>query len=810
MKNYLILLCSLLITLFAAQLISQPYLSPYFLNSKFGKKQHNLGQVINKNDITLSNLNWKILSYFGGSADDGFVSVVNYMSSIYIGGSTSSPDFPRISNIYGVRGQSDIVVIKLDFDGKIDWVTVLSSFASDYLFCLAIDSSGNIWGCGESRGQDFPTTKDAFQRIFSGNGDGVVFKLDTNGILIYSTFLGGSEYEGLTHLVVNVDNTIWITGRTRSTNFPITLNAKDKSLNEEYNTPIIHLSNDGRLLYSSFFGGNSLRAWTLGDVIDCMNDGKIVVAGYTNSNSLPVSINAFQKTKSALFDSFIVVFDSIGNILWCTYFGGNGADFGSQLTVDKNDNIYFLHYTYSTDFPLLNSTLNNNNSGAMDVFISKFDSSGKYLYGSYFGGPDFEAQDYGGLNYIGGSIRLTPSGNISCFFKTRSFDLPTQLDSYKGDYDGYFLLLNNNMNHEFSTYIGGNATESAGDMIPLNDTTFLVCGVTNSSDFPLVTPFQNKLKGGFDSYVGILTTSLPIDTIPPSVALFSDSCGRIKTIVVTDTQNQKSGIKAITAKKLVNVNHHIVEQNISKARIVVSLIDQNKMGYFAFEITDLSGNKRIIEDSLLSNYSYLLSFSPKDSIFLGQIKFDNLLCGKARIINLTTDTVVLRKPFLHQNVDFSIPSSQLPTTMLPLDSTELTICFAPKMLKKGIYRDTLEIDEDCFFKRLIVQAQLDTNFFGGSSNCSVEIKAKSAFEGKRGVVTLSTPFPEQLIVQIEGKPDNVPAEVGLFDVLGKQIQYIKSEKPFIEMDLSGIPPGTYFICIKTIGMFYYSKIFISE
>lgn len=810
MKNYLILCYSFSLILFVVvQLLSQPYLSSYFLVSEFDRGQINLERII-KNDIILSKLNWKILSYLGGSANDGFVSVVNHKSSIYIGGSTSSSDFPRISNIYGVRGQSDIVVIKMDFDGKVDWVTVLSSFANDYLFCLAIDSSGNIWGCGESRGQNFPTTKDAFQRIFGGNGDGVVFKLDPNGILVYSTFLGGSEYEGLTHLVVNVDNTIWVTGRTRSANFPTTSNAKDKSLDEEYNTPIIRLSNNGQLLYSSFFGGSSPSSWSLGDVIDCMSDGKIVVAGYTNSISLPTSTNAFQKTKSALFDSFIAVFDSTGDVLWCSYFGGNGSDYGSQLTVDETNNIYILHYTYSTDLPLSNSTLNNNNSGSMDVFISKFDSLGKYLYGSYLGGPDFEAQDYGGLNYIGGSIRITRNGYISCFFKTRSSNLPTQLVNYKLDYDGYFLLLNNNMNYEFSTYLGGSYAESAGDMIPLNDTTFILCGATNSLDFPLVTPLQNKLKGGFDSYVGILTTSLLLDTIPPSMSLFSDSCGRIKTIIVTDTQNQKSGIKTITPKKLTNVAYYIVEQTQNKARIVVSLIDQDKMGYFAFEITDLSGNKRTIEDSLVANYSTLLSFSPKDSVFVGEINFDNLLCGKVWVKNLSTDTLVLHKLFLRRNIDFSIPPSQLPITIPPLDSNELTICFGPQIIQKWVYRDTLEIDEDCFFKRLTVQAQLDTNFFRGSSNCNVQIKGESVFEGKRGVIIVSAPFPKQLILQIEGKPGDVPVEIELFDVLGIQIRYIKSEKSIIELDLSALPRGTYLLRVKTSSMTYHSKILLND
>lgn len=212
--------------------------------------------MLNQSDFQLSNFGFFWLAYLGGSHTDGLISLAkDKYNNIYVAGSSRSSDFPVSSIRQKYNSGSDIIVLKFSFDGQLIWGAVLGSDGDDYLFSIAYDSTGNIWGCGESRGLDFPITPNAVQKSFAGNADGVVFKLDSNGILLYSTYFGGYDYEGLTHIVANIDNTIWISGRTRSQNFPLTPNAKDKTLNEEYKTPIIHFDQNGNLLYSSFFGG---------------------------------------------------------------------------------------------------------------------------------------------------------------------------------------------------------------------------------------------------------------------------------------------------------------------------------------------------------------------------------------------------------------------------------------------------------------------------------------------------------------------------------------------------------------------------
>lgn len=776
---------------------------------------------LGKRDQILQNFSqpyW--ITYFGGSSDEIFnFSLLDSNNDIIAVGTTRTPDLPTQSTSYqrNFKGNRDVYIARFDINGNLIWSTYLGGIGAEWLFKAGIDSFHRIWIVGETRSNDFPILGTSFSNN-SGNANGFISCLDSSGKLLLSTIIGGNEYDAFLDLAIK-NNFIYVIGRSFSLDFPVTNDALQKSqIGSGYNGVIIKINLTDFQFYSTYIGLDASGDTFLeGVAID--NDENIIVGGFTNASLFSPSNPFLNNTFKGVFDIWLMKFDKNFNVIWSALYGGSSIDRLSSIQCDSSGNIYVLGFTTSSDITFSNAIQNRFN-GTVDGLIFKLTPEGQFVWGSFVGGKGIEGKPTSANDFDRFMATLFLNEKLQLLalnFSTGSNDIfmntqpsPFQAFYNGGAWDSYSLLIDYNGNPIYSTFLGGSLSDYSHSVF-VKDSILLISGSTESLNFP-ITPnaFQKQLNGQFDSFIAVFGIPLPLDTIPPSVFLFSDSCGRIKTIVVVDTQNQKSGIKAIIPKKLVNVNYYIVEQNISKARIVVSLIDQDKMGYFAFEITDLSGNQRVIEDSLLSGYSGLLSFSPRDSVFLGEIKFDNLLCGKVWVVNRSADTLILRRMFLRRNVDFSIPPSQLPFVIPPLDSSELTICFAPNVLQKWVYRDTLEIDEDCFFKRLIVVAQLDTNFFGGSSNCDVQIKATSAFEGKRGVVTISTPFPEQLVVQIEGKPNDVPAEVELFDVLGKQIQYIKSEKSFIEMDLSGIALGTYFVRVNTTRTLYYSRIFVNK
>ncbi len=135
----------------------------------------------------------------------------------------------------------------------------------------------------------------------------------------------------------------------------------------------------------------------------------------------------------------------------------------------------------------------------------------------------------------------------------------------------------------------------------------------------------------------------------------------------------------------------------------------------------------ILEDSLYANFSDLLRFNPSDSFDFGKRNFFSTSCEKIWLCNKTTDTIILKTLALKQNIDFSIPPSELPIVLPPLDSTQIAICFAPVHEQTSIYKDTLEIVDECFYKRIVFKAKIDTNYYFASSRCNTKVYGTSNF-----------------------------------------------------------------------------------
>jgi hypothetical protein len=806
-KNlFLLIIYLLFLFLCLNKAFPEPYFNLYISNFKIEKQPFKGWEIKEWRPQIASNFNFKWLSYIGGSEDDGFISVKVFKQYIYVGGSTRSSDFPNDSIRKKFKSQSDIIILKFDLNGNLIWGTIIGSNGNDWLYSLAIDSLGYIWGCGEARSSDFTITSDAFQKNYSGGtADAVVFKLDSNGILLYSTYIGGGDYDAITNLAVDKSNNVLGTGRTRSGNFPLTTDAKDKILSEEYKTPIVKFSPNGNLIYSSFFGGSTPNSRTLGDVIGVLKNGNIIVAGYANSLTLPASQNAFQKNNNGAFDGFFVIFDSSFNILYCTYFGGNNNDYVAQIDVDKFDNIYLLIFTNSPNLPLKNPTLMVNFQKDLDAFLAQFDSLGNYIWGSYFGGKNFEARDFGGLNYYGCSIKVTADQQVLSLFYSNSDDLPTNQNNYKKNYDNFILKLKKDKTLSTSTYLGGSADDFSGDLFPIDNETFVICGTTNSPDFPTINALQNRLKGKSDGFVGII--SLAIDSLPPTVQSYSDSCGTIRFFECLESDFSSSGIKKVEPVKLDNCRLVVIDSTEKRVKIRISLEDKSQNGFYLVNIVDNAGNITTISDSIFFNSSYLLSFSPSDSLILPRSSFFERKCYDVKISNASSDTLKLGKLYFRRNVHFSIPPSQLPIILPPHDTVTVSICFAPEFELKGMYVDTLEISDTCFSKWLFVKASIDTAKYTAASNCNTLVNGSSVFLNKQPKVQVEYSDLNRLIITFIDF-ENEKKTIRILDLLGRVIFSRENYESFAELDLNFLSQGFYILRIEFSNNSYSSLPFL--
>ncbi|MGI6482766.1 MAG: SBBP repeat-containing protein [Methanobacterium sp.] len=114
----------------------------------------------------------------------------------------------------------------------LDWfiLPISEEPTTDYGYGVAVDGDGNAYITGYTYSTNFPTTSDAYQTSHAGGWDVFVSKLNPSGTgLVYSTYLGGTDYDYGYGVAVDGDGNAYITGETYSTNFPTTLGAYQTS-----------------------------------------------------------------------------------------------------------------------------------------------------------------------------------------------------------------------------------------------------------------------------------------------------------------------------------------------------------------------------------------------------------------------------------------------------------------------------------------------------------------------------------------------------------------------------------------------------
>jgi hypothetical protein len=325
-------------------------------------------------------------TYLGGSDNDGGNGVaLDPSGNIYISGNTFSSDFPTTPGAYDtwMEGKSAAFVAKLNSSGT---VMLYSTFLggidrTEIPPGLLLDSSGNAYLTGSTRSSDFPTTPGAYDTTFNGefgDEDAFVAKLSSNGTsLFFSTFLGGSNYEVGWDITLDSTGNIYIIGDTRSSDFPTTSDAFDTSFNGragEADAFVAKLNNNGTtLLYSTFFGGSD---WDVGRAVTLDTSGYIYITGCTRSLDFPTTPGAYDTLFNCGWEAFVTKLNGDGTaVLYSTFLGGTGEDWGWKFVLDSNRKVIISGYTYSSDFPTSADAYDPSHNGWCDNFVAKLNLS---------------------------------------------------------------------------------------------------------------------------------------------------------------------------------------------------------------------------------------------------------------------------------------------------------------------------------------------------------------------------------------------------------------------------------------------------
>lgn len=411
--------------------------------------------------------NLAYLTYLGGSDEDAaFGLAVDANGNAFVTGYTDSPNFPTNNALFPkIPGKPNPLfnniylpsayVAELNTNGSsLIYSTYLGGSNENVATSIAVDSSDNAYVVGYTYSGNFPVTNALQSHLACSNNiylnaNAFVTEIAANDTtLLYSTFLGGTNYDEAEDVALDPSNDVYVAGYSGSFNFPV------------WNTPT-------NLPYARF------------------------LSGVTNRYPLYTT-----------FDGFVTKFpplstkpSSVTNLIYSMFLGGTNNDVANGVSADASGNAYVTGWTASTNFPVINSPpglssfLTTNGIPApvaTNVFLTKIAPDGSAVLDStVFGG---RATDIGYRVAVdaNGDAFVTGWESSANFPTTNSFgSLLATNSTITGNYDAFVTGISADWSNVFySVCIGGNQ-DTFGYGIALDSSTnVFITGGTDSTNYP--------------------------------------------------------------------------------------------------------------------------------------------------------------------------------------------------------------------------------------------------------------------------------------------------------------------------------------
>ncbi len=387
----------------------------------------------------------------------------------------------------------------------LSYSTFLGGNDYDAALDIEVDAAGNSYIVGVTRSANFPVINGYNSTHGSPEKyDVFVTKLNAAGSLVFSTFLGGDDFEWGYDIALDDTGDIYITGHTYSNNFPVTPNAYDITHDGQSDIYVTKLNATGNgLIFSTLIGGGS---WEFTREIEVDANGNSFLIGETRSEDFPTK-NAYNSTHEGQgnYDIFVTKLNATGSgLVFSTFLGGVENDRGESLVLDNAGNTYIYGYSESANFPTKNA-YNATHSGGSDIIVAKLNATGNGLeFSTFLGGSN---RDEG----FGSNIALDNNDNIYITGYTNSPNFPTYNaynDTHGGDYDVFLTKLNATGNGlVFSTFIGANDTEYGYSLVLDANNNIHIVGTTKSPSFPTHNAFNDTFGGEEDIFLLTINTT---------------------------------------------------------------------------------------------------------------------------------------------------------------------------------------------------------------------------------------------------------------------------------------------------------------
>jgi gliding motility-associated-like protein len=298
--------------------------------------------------------------YGGNDIDIGTSITIDNSGNVFVTGYTASTNFPLQNAgtfFQGTFGGGvypyDAFILKFNNAGNRLWATYYGGSGDDRGYSIATDNNGNVFVTGNTSSPNFPVQNAGtfFQGTKAGGlYDAFILKFDNAGNRFWATYYGGSEEDECYSIATDNSGNVFVIGLTNSLDFPVQ-NAGtffQGTYAGDVDAFILKFNNAGTRLWATYYGG-SMSEYILGPTYDNLaidTCGNVYLGFETSSDPFPHLQNScdtqyFDNTyNGGSSDILLSLFNNSGNLLWCTYLGGDGDDFRCPLAVDANNNLF--------------------------------------------------------------------------------------------------------------------------------------------------------------------------------------------------------------------------------------------------------------------------------------------------------------------------------------------------------------------------------------------------------------------------------------------------------------------------------------
>lgn len=469
-------------------------------------------------------------TYYGGNNNDwGYCITLDPTGNVIVGGASDNANLATAGAYQETfMGFTDAIVGKFTAGGQLLWLTYYGGEYQEVITTVDTDNDGNIVFGGQTQSKTNIATPGSYQEVAKGtnfNYEVFLGKMDGSGNRIWATYFGGEDEDFMGSLRVDAHNDIYLAGYTFSKTGIASPGAYQTGYASGPNPQdfgdafVARFNGQGNRLWSTYYGGASADDFR---GIAVNNEGTVYVSGFTRSAGLATS-DAFQATfAGGSADGLLVSFDRDGKRIWATYYGGNNEDGFEAITCDSKGDVLAGGTTLSGNgIATTGAWLSALAGGIRDGMIVKFSSTGKRLWGTFYGGSE-EEMIYG--------ITTDANDNIIVTGFTFSPNNIGTADAYQPVYEmpgAYWTPFIGKLKPSgtqllWGTYYGTGGTYGSGigeEVVTDASGNVFACGTTMfASKVATCDAVQTQLAGNQDMYVAMFSETVTPVLVTATIA----------------------------------------------------------------------------------------------------------------------------------------------------------------------------------------------------------------------------------------------------------------------------------------------------